>query len=168
MSNENLNQGSISSLEYEARVVTKTLDEFFQILKEPYNIGFSNPKKQNMLKMVRTQYKEHRDIYRGVYYVTSGDVFKIVSWAAMFLCDDKPQKKEQILEAACTYMNECLKDIKRTIPDKIIIEIVAMLCNDGGKNDRFAIGKNGLYMAFKCASEAGLQTDKHTPSTPSA
>ena len=52
-------------------------------------------------------------------------------------------------------MNELLKELERAIPDKTIIEIVAMLCNDG-KDDNVAVGKNGLYMAFKCASEAGL------------
>lgn len=158
MGNENLNQGSIIDLDDEAKIVTKNLKEFFETLKDHYGISFPKLKLQTTLIEVRTQYKKHRDTYKKICYVTSGDVFKIISWTAMFLYQDT--KKEQILDAACAYMNELLKKLERTIPDKTIVEIVAMLCNDGSENDGFAIGKNGLYMAFKCASEAGLQTDK--------
>ncbi|MDE7174077.1 MAG: hypothetical protein K2N54_01210 [Helicobacter sp.] len=153
MESKNLNRGSISDLDDEAKIVTKNLHDFFMVLKEYYGIKLHKPRLQAILREVNKHYKKHRDTYKNICYVTSGDAFKIISWTAMFLYQEN--KNEQILHAACAYMNELLKELERAIPDKTIIEIVAMLCNDG-KDDNVAVGKNGLYMAFKCASEAGL------------
>ncbi len=54
-------------------------------------------------------------------------------------------------------MNEQLKKCNREVPNELIFKIVEMLLNDS-KEDKVAIGKNGLYMAFRLANEVKIKT----------
>ncbi|MCX2717798.1 hypothetical protein OQH61_08645 [Helicobacter sp. MIT 21-1697] len=141
---------SIASLEEEARFITSVLNAFFEILESKNIIEISNPHKQKIFKEVNQHYKAHRDTYKKICYVKNGDIFKIISWAAMFLYQEKETKA--ILLIACAYMNEQLKKINRQVSKELICKIVEMLLNDS-KKDNVAIGKNGLYMSFRLASE---------------
>ncbi len=157
MENKNLNRGSISDLDEESRFITQAIDSFAKLLVG-YHVELDNTEHQKIIADVNQHYKKHREAYKRICYIKNGDIFKIISWTAMFLYQNNRDKR--ILKAACTYMNAQLKKIGRTIPDKTIIEIVEMLCNDG-KDDTIAVGKNGLYIAFKCASEAGRRDDAY-------
>lgn len=146
--------GSIVDLDEEVKFVTEAVNSFLKILKGK-KIKVSNPEAQQTFRDVNKHYKMHRDTYKQVCYVKNGDIFKIISWFAMFLYETK--KEIKILTIACFYMNEQLKKRHREIPSELILKIVAMLLNDS-KNDKVAIGKNGLYMAFRLANEVNIKT----------
>lgn len=146
--------GNIADLDEEAKFVTKALNNFFTIL-EQRKIKVSPYEAQTLLKLVNEHYKMHRDTYKKVCYVKNCDIFKIISWVAMFLYQDK--QESVILFIACLYMNEQLKKCNREVPNELIFKIVEMLLNDS-KEDKVAIGKNGLYMAFRLANEVKIKT----------
>ena len=145
-------QGSISDLEEEARFVTNAVNGFARIV-QGYKVDVQNIELQTIIKKVRQHYDEHREAYKNELRITKGDIYKIISWVAMFMYHDIRDKR--ILKAACAYMNRQLHKDGRNIPPKTSLEIVNMLSNDN-KKDNVAVGKNGLYMAFKCASEVEL------------
>ncbi|MBD5165809.1 hypothetical protein [Helicobacter sp.] len=146
--------GSIVNLDEEVKFVTEALNNFLKSL-EKKNIEISNLEAQQTFRDVNKHYKTHRDTYKRICYVKNCDIFKIISWFAMFLYQSK--KEKMILIIACLYMNKQLKKCKREVSSELIFKIVAMLLNDS-KNDKVAIGKNGLYMAFRLANEVNIKT----------
>lgn len=151
-----MNEGSIQALDEEARFITRILNNFFDILQAHKIITISSLEAQHILRNINKQYKEHRDTYKKICYVKNGDIFKIIAWAAMFLYQNKQEAR--ILLSACAYMKVQLKKCQREVSENLIAKIVAMLLNDSIK-DNVAIGKNGLYMAFRLASEVQIKTE---------
>ena len=111
---------SIQDLEKEAEFVTKVFNNFFNILKKEVNLSMSE--KQNIFKEVNQHYKKHRDTYKNICYVKGCDIFKIISWAAMFIYQKKQEK--YILKVACLYMNQQLKKCNREVSNQLIDKII--------------------------------------------
>jgi len=118
---------------------------------EKANITVDKKEKINIIKKTKEHYLSHKQKYK--LYVKSIDPFKFIAWSANFLLEikqDLSQKdKAIVLNVAIAVMSELLDcEINEMLSKKLLL----MALHDK-IDDEKAIGKNGLYMAFRSASE---------------
>lgn|GEM_PF-4788421 len=124
-----------------------------EVLEKHFSITFTEKEKKEVLEKTIKHYIEHKKHY--VVCVSSLDPFKFIAWSGKFFSEKKKGKEEkEVLLATILAMEETLRQSKqgKSLPNDLIGKLLQMLVNDS-KNDEIAIGKNGLYMAFRCASE---------------
>ncbi|MDE7217114.1 MAG: hypothetical protein K2N20_03340, partial [Helicobacter sp.] len=92
MESKNPNCGSISDLDEESSFITQAIDSFARLLAG-YHVTLDSIKYQKIIADVNQQYKKHREAYKGICYIKNGDIFKIISWTAMFLYRDNQDRR---------------------------------------------------------------------------
>ncbi|SFP60984.1 hypothetical protein [Hydrogenimonas thermophila] len=128
---------------------------FFDSLKKS-GVDVTTKDKIEVIKRTREHYISHKEKYK--LYVNSIDPFKFIAWSANFFISIKGDltinKKAIVLKVAIEVMSSFLKC---KIDEKLSKKLLLMALHDK-IDDEKAIGKNGLYMAFRSASELCKKT----------
>ena len=155
--------------------ISKSNRRLIKCIVKPYlnalvenNVYISEQIYRISVRLVSKHLKEHIDKYR----ISSSkdkneyepEVYKILSWYSFILIDMEEKESGKsifseedraiILEVAITHLNIYLFiDTGYKLSSELINKIFLMgLNNKDTEYDEFAIGKNGLYLSFKSAS----------------
>ncbi|MCX6076415.1 MAG: hypothetical protein NTW78_05940 [Campylobacterales bacterium] len=120
-------------------------------------VAVSEQTKEDALSKATQHLFLHNDTF-GI-EAKSTDVYKLLSWYGHFLYQHADDRNAVIYLATMAILNK--KILKNelcglTLDKHTITEMYKMLAKDG-EDDHLAIGKNGLYMAFKTAQNICLQ-----------
>ncbi len=123
--------------------------------KHKYGLTIGITDQRKLVEDVYRHYIEHCNEYHVM--VCSVDPFKFLAWAGLTLYHDikiQSGRKRQYLHSAIAVMYAILRKNGRTLNRDFVIKLIHMTQHDKDvKNDKLAIGRNGLYMAFRSANE---------------
>ncbi len=133
------------------------LNKLLEDIKFKSFVAVSEQTKENALKKAINHLFLHNDTF-GI-EAKSTDVYKLLSWYGHFLYNHADDRNAVIYLATMSILNK--KILKNescgVMIDKCTItEMYKMLAKDG-EQDHLAIGKNGLYIAFKTAQNICIQ-----------
>jgi len=113
-----------------------------------FNITIDDDLREKALEETLSHYYDHICGYNV--RVTGIDPYKFASWSGMYLFGriDDPN----MIAATITTLRRYLKIEGKDLDDIFCQKLLVMAYNDA-KKDTIAIGKNGLYMSFRTASE---------------
>jgi len=113
-----------------------------------FGITIDDKLKEQAIEEVLNHYYDHIRGYNV--RVTGIDPYKFASWSGMYLfsrIDDA-----NMIAATIATLRRYLKIEGKDLDDIFCQKLLLMAYNDA-KKDTIAIGKNGLYMSFRTASE---------------
>jgi len=124
--------------------------------EKQFSLEITEDEQDRLISLVISHYSKHKAEY-GL-KVSSTDPFKFLAWAGIFLYSDIKKdsaRKSKYLASAVSVMWKLLKKNGRNLDSKLIQKLTMMVKNhiDSDKN-YLSTGKNGLYMAFRFASES--------------
>jgi hypothetical protein len=132
----------------------KILDKYYKSLSKN-GLELTEVEQREVFRLVHRHYIKHSKVYD--LYVSSTDPFKFVAWATLFIIQEvkkDSEQKEWYIGTAVSLMLKMLNECGKTLQMQYLKKLIDMTLNDkNSANDNLAIGKNGLYMAFRSASE---------------
>ena len=120
-------------------------------------VAVSEQTKEDALDKATEHLFLHNDTF-GI-EAKSTDVYKLLSWYGHFLYDHADDRNAVIYLATMSILNKKIlknEECGFTIDRQTTTEMYKMLAKDG-EDDHLAIGKNGLYIAFKTAQNICIQ-----------
>lgn len=126
----------------------KGMVEHLRRIAGDFGITISQSLEDEAIEYVVDHYYDHIDSYNV--RVTDIDPYKFTAWAGMYFFRRLDNAK--MLSATVAALRRHLKTQNKSLDFKFCQKLVLMAYNDE-KKDSIAIGKNGLYMAFRTASE---------------
>ena len=134
--------------------IQEIIRRYVTVAHNEFGLSITTIEQEEVTNKILEHYIEHCVEYRV--FVNSTDPFKFIAWMGLFFYHDikkKSAKREQYLVVAVAMMIKFLKDNNREIDIKFAQKLLKMTIYDKDtKKDYLAIGKNGLYMAFKIAN----------------
>jgi len=127
--------------------VKGVLEHLIQIASS-FNITIDDELREKAIEETLSHYYDHICGYDV--RVTGIDPYKFASWSGMYLfnrIDDS-----NMIAATIATLRRYLKIEGKDLDDIFCQKLLVMAYNDA-KKDTIAIGKNGLYMSFRTASE---------------
>jgi len=123
-------------------------------------VAVSEQTKEDALNKATQHLFLHNDTF-GI-EAKSTDVYKLLSWYGYFLYQHADDRNAVIYLATMAILNKKIlkNEVCGLMLDKYTItEMYQMLTKDG-EDDHLAIGKNGLYIAFKSAQNICISKSK--------
>ena len=117
------------------------------IAKE-FDLPITQQLEDDAINTTLEHYKTHARTYKV--NVTAIDPYKFASWSGMYLFNriDNPN----MIGATIATLRRFLLKEGKVLDDTFCKKLLVMAHNDA-KNETVAIGKNGLYISFRTASE---------------
>lgn len=127
--------------------VKGVLEHLIQVASS-FNITIDDALREKAIDETLSHYYDHICGYNV--RVTGIDPYKFASWSGMYLFSriDNPN----MIAATIATLRRYLKIEGKDLDDIFCQKLLVMAHNDA-KKDTIAIGKNGLYMSFRTASE---------------
>lgn len=135
--------------------IKKMMSLFVSTAKNDFQLTITDDEKKQMVRKVIMHYLNHANEY--TVRVNSTDPFKFLAWAGSILFNDikkESTKREVYLAIAVATMLHLLQENDKNLSIEFVQKLLIMAKHDESAKDHLAIGKNGLYMAFRSASEA--------------
>ncbi len=132
--------------------VKGVLEHLVQIASS-FNIAIDDTLREQAIEETLSHYHDHICGYDV--RVTGIDPYKFAAWSGMYLFSriDNPN----MIAATIATLRRYLKIEGKDLDDIFCQKLLVMSYNDA-KKDTIAIGKNGLYMSFRTASELKIST----------
>jgi len=134
------------------------IQRYVTVAKDEFDLEITIDEQTEVLNKVLEHYIDHCIEYRV--YVNSTDPFKFVAWMGLFLYHDIKKKsvhKQKYLSVSVAMMLHFLQINNRSMDIKFAQKLLKMAIHDKSSNkDHLAIGKNGLYMAFRSANQIDI------------
>lgn len=151
----------INGLCFDADEVQGMISFVLDIAKKEYCIEVPEELQKETLLKVIAQYYEHVESY-GV-PVKGVDCYKFFAWMSFEFykstCSNLGMAKDLVL-SCITAMVTTLALENKSIPEPFVGKMIKMLFNEyGNHRQHIGLGKNGLYIAFRCASLVDMQTN---------
>ena len=129
------------------------LEHLIQIASN-FNITIDDSLREKTIEENLNHYYDHICGYDV--RVTGIDPYKFAAWSGMYLFNrtDNPN----MIAATIATLRRYLKIEGKDLDDIFCQKLLVMAYNDA-KKDTIAIGKNGLYMSFRTASELKITTN---------
>lgn len=129
------------------------LEHLIQIASN-FNITIDDSLREKTIEETLNHYYDHICGYDV--RVTGIDPYKFAAWSGMYLFNrtDNPN----MIAATIATLRRYLKIEGKDLDDIFCQKLLVMAYNDA-KKDTIAIGKNGLYMSFRTASELKITTN---------
>jgi hypothetical protein len=144
----------ISGLNFDSEEIKGMIEFVSDIAKENFNIEIPTQLKEDTLYNVVSQYYDHVEAY-GV-PVKGADCYKFLAWMSIefYTATSANSTMARDLVISCiTAMVTALQLEQRTIPESFVGKMIKMVFNEYGNNKQhIGLGKNGLYISFRCAS----------------
>ncbi len=144
----------INGLAFDADEIQGMISFVLDIAKHEYGIEVPEELQKETLLRVVSQYYEHVESY-GV-PVKGVDCYKFFAWMSYEFyketCSNLEMARDLVI--SCISAMVATLDLERkTIPDAFIAKMIKMLFNEYANNrQHIGLGKNGLYISFRCAS----------------
>ena len=138
---------AVDSASFHFDHVKGVLEHLVQIASS-FNIVIDDTLREKAIEETLKHYYDHICGYDV--RVTGIDPYKFASWSGMYLFGriDDPN----MIAATIATLRRYLKIEGKDLDDLFCQKLLVMAYNDA-KKDTIAIGKNGLYMSFRTASE---------------
>ncbi len=134
--------------------IQEIMKRYVTVANQEFGLIITTAEQEEVTNKILEHYIDHCTEYRV--FVNSTDPFKFTAWMGLFFYHDikkKSAKRQQYLVIAVAMMIKFLKDNNRNIDIKFAQKLLKMTIYDKDTNkDYLAIGKNGLYMAFRSAN----------------
>jgi hypothetical protein len=134
---------------------------YVQVAKDEFDLEITPSEQHIITDKIIEHYIDHCIEYRV--FVSSTDPFKFIAWMGLFFFHDiKKQSahKNKYLSVAVAMMLHYIQISNKFLDIKFVQKLLKMAIYDKSSNkDHLAIGKNGLYMAFRCANMVQINQD---------
>jgi hypothetical protein len=129
---------------------TKIIDAILNLDIFKDEVGVSNISRKNALEDAKKHLTEH--LIKIEIKAKKLDSYKLISWYGFYLSNHADDPKHIIRIATIVALNKVLKqETEKSLKKDILSEMCAMAIKDG-TDDKFGIGKNGVYNTFKACS----------------
>lgn len=143
--------------------IVKIINYISSLSEKKLGINFTPDELKEVIEKVLLQYDGHKKLVtKKTVQVTGIDAYKFGAWSAKYLHEiavrKNVSKPKRVFVVVITALRVFLsiqrknKRGQRYIELNLARKILRMYCLDT-VHDEHAIGSNGLYLAFKCASE---------------
>ena len=129
---------------------TKIIDSILNLKIFKDEVGVSNTSRKSALIDAKLHLSEH--LTKIEIRAKKIDSYKLISWYGFYLSNHADDPKHIIRVATIVALNKVLKqETDKFLKKDILSEMCAMAIKDG-TDDKFGIGKNGVYNTFKACS----------------